>query len=236
MSSCLYEGKAKRIYSTDDPDRFRIAYKDEATAFDGEKKAQIEGKGKLNNEISCLIFARLKEAGVTSHWVKRLSETEQLVERVEIIPLEVVVRNIAAGSLVRHLGFEKGRVLNSPIFEWYYKDDDLGDPLINEDHIRELGVASKQQCEQMRTQAIQVNQVLKEIFLSMGITLVDFKLEFGLNSEGKIVLADEISPDTCRLWDKETNEPFDKDLFRFQLGDLQTGYEEIYYRLQGGKQ
>lgn len=232
-SKCLYEGKAKRIFTTDDPDVLRIAYKDDATAFNGEKKDVLTGKGRLNNEISSLIFERLQEAGVKSHFVSRLSETEQLVRHVEIVPLEVVVRNIAAGSLVKRTGLARGTKISPPIVEFYYKDDELGDPLFNEAHIAALELAVPEELAVMKEAALRVNQELQTVFEEAGIEVVDFKVEFG-RKDGEILLADEISPDTCRLWDKETGESFDKDLFRFQQGNLQDGYETILQRL-GGK-
>ncbi|TMW71100.1 phosphoribosylaminoimidazolesuccinocarboxamide synthase [Alteribacter natronophilus] len=231
--TCLYEGKAKRIYETDDPGVYRVAYKDDATAFNGEKKDVLTGKGRLNNEISSLVFSKLHEAGVANHFVRRLSETEQLVRKVSIIPIEVVVRNVAAGSLVKRLGLERGSVFQEPITEFYYKDDDLGDPLINDDHIRHLGLATPQELAEIRGNALEVNRVLTAMFREAGIRLVDFKLEFGRDEQGSVLLADEVSPDTCRLWDEETGESFDKDLFRFQLGDLNEGYETILTRLGG---
>ncbi|WP_430708791.1 phosphoribosylaminoimidazolesuccinocarboxamide synthase [Paenalkalicoccus suaedae] len=226
----LYEGKAKQIYQTEEPGVLRISYKDEATAFNGEKKDTLLGKGRLNNEISSLIFSILKEAGVESHFVRRLSETEQLVKEVTIIPLEVVVRNVAAGSLVKRLGFERGHKLKTPLVEWYYKDDALGDPLLAEAHIKELALATPEELAQMQQMALRVNEELQKLFATINVDIVDFKLEFG-KTNGEILLADEISPDTCRLWDKDTGDSFDKDLFRFQQGDLQEGYETILSRL-----
>jgi phosphoribosylaminoimidazole-succinocarboxamide synthase len=231
-SVCLYEGKAKRIFETEDPDVLRIAYKDDATAFNGEKMEVLEGKGRLNNKISSMIFERLQEAGVESHFIKQLSETEQLVHPVEIVPLEVVVRNTAAGSLIKRLGVERGKQFFPPIIEFYYKDDELGDPLLNEAHIAALSLAEEKELLEMKKMALQVNKELIWLFEEAGIDLVDFKLEFGRRN-GKILLADEISPDTCRLWDKKTGESFDKDLFRFSQGSLQEGYEMILKRLGG---
>ncbi|PTL39195.1 phosphoribosylaminoimidazolesuccinocarboxamide synthase [Alkalicoccus saliphilus] len=231
-SVCLYEGKAKRIFETEDPDVLRIAYKDDATAFNGEKMEVLEGKGRLNNKISSMIFERLQEAGVESHFIKQLSETEQLVHPVEIVPLEVVVRNAAAGSLIKRLGVERGKQFFPPIIEFYYKDDELGDPLLNEAHIAALSLAEEKELLEMKKMALQVNKELIWLFEEAGIDLVDFKLEFGRRN-GKILLADEISPDTCRLWDKKTGESFDKDLFRFSQGSLQEGYEMILKRLGG---
>ncbi|WP_420796994.1 phosphoribosylaminoimidazolesuccinocarboxamide synthase [Alkalihalobacterium alkalinitrilicum] len=229
----LYEGKAKRIFETDEKDILWIEYKDEATAFNGEKKDTIIGKGRLNNEITSIIFEKLQEKGIENHWVNRLSETEQLVKKVTIIPLEVVVRNIIAGSLSKRLGIDEGTVMEDPIVEFYYKDDDLGDPLVTEDHIRVLNIATKEQQEIMREKCLQVNEVLKEVFAKINVLLVDFKLEFGMTNDGELLLADEVSPDTCRLWDKDTNQKFDKDVYRRNLGNLQDGYQEILNRLGG---
>jgi phosphoribosylaminoimidazole-succinocarboxamide synthase len=227
----LYEGKAKRVYETSDPDLLWIEYKDSATAFDGKKKAEIAGKGRLNNLISSIVFTKLQERGIASHFVRQLSETEQLVKKVEIIPLEVVVRAYAAGSVSKRLEIPEGTELPRPIVEFYYKNDALGDPLLTEDHIEILGLASKAEVELLKAKALEVNQVLSELFRQLGIKLVDFKLEFGRDSQGNIVLADEISPDTCRLWDLETGERLDKDVFRRDLGSLTEAYEAILARL-----
>ncbi|TWI56034.1 phosphoribosylaminoimidazolesuccinocarboxamide synthase [Halalkalibacter nanhaiisediminis] len=229
----LYEGKAKQIYQTSKEDELWVSYKDDATAFNGEKKETLAGKSRLNNEISSLIFTYLQENGIESHFVKKLSETEQLVKKVEIIPLEVVARNVVAGSLANRLGMEEGTQLESPIVEFYYKDDDLGDPLVTEDHIAILQVASSEDLNVLREKALEVNKHLITLFDELNVRLVDFKLEFGRTSSGDILLADEISPDTCRLWDKETNQRFDKDIFRRNLGSLQEGYQEILSRLGG---
>ncbi|UCZ53787.1 phosphoribosylaminoimidazolesuccinocarboxamide synthase [Bacillus shivajii] len=229
----LYEGKAKRIYETSEENILFIEYKDDATAFNGEKKDVLTGKGVFNNEISSLLFSKLHSLGVQSHFVKRLSANEQLVKKVEIIPIEVVVRNIAAGSLLKRLGVERGQTFEKPIVEFYLKDDDLGDPLINIDHIHALKLATKEEVDKMRDVAIHVNDLLIDLFKEVDIQLVDFKLEFGRDTKGSVLLADEISPDTCRLWDIHTGESFDKDLFRFQLGSLQEGYETILQRLGG---
>jgi phosphoribosylaminoimidazole-succinocarboxamide synthase len=227
----LYEGKAKRVYATSDPELLWIEYKDSATAFDGKKKAEIEGKGRLNNLISSIIFTRLRERGIDSHFVQQLSETEQLVKKVEIIPLETVVRTYAAGSISRRLGIPEGEELSRPLVEFYYKSDALGDPLLTEDHIEILDLASREEVELLKTKALQVNAALTELFAELGIKLIDFKLEFGRDSQGNIVLADEISPDTCRLWDLETHERLDKDVFRRDLGSLTEAYEAILARL-----
>jgi len=227
----LYEGKAKRIYETNDPELLWIEYKDSATAFDGKKKAEIEGKGRLNNLISSIIFTKLQERDIDSHFVRQLSETEQLVKKVEIIPLETVVRNYAAGSISKRLGIPEGEKLRRPIVEFYYKDDALGDPLLTEDHIEILDLASPDEVELLKTKALEVNKVLTELFAELGVKLIDFKLEFGRDSQGNILLADEISPDTCRLWDLETNERLDKDVFRRDLGSLTEAYKAILARL-----
>lgn len=233
MSELLYEGKAKRIYATDDEQVVLVEYKDSATAFNGQKKAEITGKGRLNNEITSLLFSMLKENGIDSHFIKRISETEQLVKKVTIIPLEVVVRNVAAGSLSKRLGIEEGKPLTAPMVEFYLKNDDLGDPLVTKSHILELKAATAEEISVLREKALQINGVLSDFFANLGIRLIDFKLEFGKDQEGQILLADEISPDTCRLWDQETNEKLDKDVFRRDLGSLTEAYETILNKLGG---
>jgi phosphoribosylaminoimidazole-succinocarboxamide synthase len=235
MTELLYEGKAKRIFRTDDEQTVLIEYKDSATAFNGQKKADITGKGRLNNEITSLLFLKLQEQGIPSHFIKRISETEQLVKRVTIIPLEVVVRNIAAGSLSKRLGIEEGKALTKPLVEFYLKNDDLGDPLLTTEHVYELNLATEEELNILKEKALKINTVLSSFFTELGINLIDFKLEFGKDNEGEILLADEISPDTCRLWDKKTNEKLDKDVFRRDLGSLTEAYETILARL-GGKQ
>ncbi|MEC2072186.1 phosphoribosylaminoimidazolesuccinocarboxamide synthase [Alkalihalophilus marmarensis] len=229
----LYEGKAKKIYRTDNESILWVSYKDDATAFNGEKKAQLEGKARLNNEITSLIFKHLEAEGLETHFVERLSETDQLVRKVDIVPLEVVVRNQVAGSMAKRLGLEEGLKLARPVVEFYYKDDALGDPLITEDHIAILRAANPEEVDQLRSMARIVNEHLQKLFATIDIKLIDFKLEFGRTESGELLLADEISPDTCRLWDMETNERFDKDLFRRNLGNLQAGYQEILTRLGG---
>jgi phosphoribosylaminoimidazole-succinocarboxamide synthase len=229
----LYEGKAKRIYATNDESLVWVEYKDSATAFNGEKKSEITGKGRLNNEITSLLFSKLENKGVQSHFVKKISATEQLVKKVQIIPLETVVRNIAAGSLSKRTGLPEGEKLRQTLVEFYYKNDSLGDPLFTEDHILLLELATKQQLETLKQKALQVNEVLTELFKELEITLVDFKLEFGIDENGGILLADEISPDTCRLWDAHTNEKLDKDVFRRNLGSLTDAYEKILSKLGG---
>ena len=229
----LYEGKAKRLYATENEDVLYVAYKDSATAFNGEKKAEIGGKGILNNKITTILFEQLKKYGIESHFIEQISENEQLVKKVEIIPLEVVVRNIAAGSLSKRLGMAEGTPLKKPIVEFYFKDDDLGDPLLTNAHLELLEIASPVEIDTLQTMALEVNQVLRPIFSDIGVTLVDFKLEFGKTADGAILLADEISPDTCRLWDKDTNKKLDKDVFRRNLGSLTEVYEIILSRLGG---
>ncbi len=229
----LYEGKAKRIFSTENPEIVRVVYKDSATAFNGEKKAEIAGKGRLNNAITSLLFSKLMETGIATHFVEKTSELEQLVKRVTIVPIEVVVRNIVAGSLSKRMGLDEGVKLEKPIIEFYYKRDDLGDPIINEDHIAALELATTEDLVTIKEIALRVNDVLLEQFNECNVRLVDFKLEFGKLNDGTILLADEISPDTCRLWDKDTNAKFDKDVFRRDLGNLTDGYEEILKRLGG---
>lgn len=228
----LYEGKAKQLFETNDPEVLWVMYKNQATAGNGEKRADITGKGELNNQITSKIFLELKKRGVESHFIEQQSMTEQTIEKVEIIPLEVVVRNVAAGSFSRRLGVEEGMELPFPIVEFYLKDDDLGDPLILEDHIRALDFATDEEVAELKTQARKINHVLIELFKEMGIKLVDFKLEFGKRADQTIVLADEISPDTCRLWDLETNERLDKDVFRQDLGDIIPLYQEVLNRLK----
>ena len=227
----LYEGKAKKIFSTDDADIVRVAYKNDTTAFNGEKFEQLEGKGQLNNEITSFFFNYLAEQGIESHFVRKISDTEQLVKRVEIVPLEVVTRNIAAGSLSKRLGWEEGRKLPEPIVEFYYKDDDLGDPLLADVHIQTLGLATDEELNELRRRALAVNDSLLKLLTPRGLLLVDFKLEFGRDSSGNYLLADEISPDTCRFWDAETHEKMDKDRFRRDLGGVTEAYAEVFKRI-----
>ncbi|TFE01299.1 phosphoribosylaminoimidazolesuccinocarboxamide synthase [Jeotgalibacillus sp. R-1-5s-1] len=229
----LYEGKAKKLYQTDQEDVLWIEYKDSATAFNGEKKQEIAGKGVLNNLITSLLFDKLRAEGIESHFIKKLSDHEQLVKAVEIIPIEVVVRSTAAGSLSKRLGLAEGEKLPKTIVEWYYKDDDLGDPLMNEDHIDILGLATHKELALLKEKALQVNKVLTGFFEEIGLNLIDFKLEFGRDGNGDILLADEISPDTCRLWDSKTGEKMDKDVFRRNLGSLTEAYEKVLNRLGG---
>ena len=229
----LYEGKAKKIYKTDQKGQFWVEYKDDATAFNGEKRGTIVGKGELNNRISGIFFQMLVEKGIENHYIKELSSTEQLVQQVKIVPLEVVIRNIAAGSLAKRLGLEEGTALRHPVVEFYYKDDDLGDPLINSSHISVLKLAVPEQVEEMKNIGLKVNEILEDYLKSRKVILVDFKLEFGVTPEGKLILADEISPDTCRFWDADTKEKLDKDRFRRDLGNVEEAYQEILKRLGG---
>ncbi|TEB04640.1 Phosphoribosylaminoimidazole-succinocarboxamide synthase [Pelotomaculum schinkii] len=228
----LYEGKAKRVYRTDDPDLYLVEYKDDATAFNGAKKGTIQNKGVLNNQISGVFFRMLEERGIPTHFVELVSDREMLVKTLEIVPVEVVVRNIAAGSLAKRLGLAEGTVLSSPVLEYYYKSDELGDPMINDYHIRALGLASPEQMERIRDIALAVNSIMLEYLADKNIDLVDFKLEFGIH-KGAVILGDEISPDTCRFWDKHTREKLDKDRFRRDLGNVEGAYEEVFKRLTG---
>ncbi len=228
----LYEGKAKIIYKTDDPDKLIAYYKDSATAFDALKKATIEGKGVINNRLASLFFSLLNEKGIPTHFIKQLSDREMLIYKVEIIPVEVVVRNIAAGSIVKRLGIPEKTPFNPPLIEFYLKNDELHDPIICREHILAMNLATEEEIETMKKLALKVNEVLSEFLKEHGIILVDFKLEFGRRPDGSIVLADEISPDTCRLWDEKTGEKLDKDRFRFDLGDLLEGYTKILKKLE----
>ncbi|MCH4355028.1 phosphoribosylaminoimidazolesuccinocarboxamide synthase [Staphylococcus sp. HMSC068D03] len=228
----LYEGKAKRIFSTDNVDQLRVEYKDEVTAGNGAKKDKMEGKGRLNNQITSIIFDYLAQHGIASHFIKQLSETEQLVEEVKIIPLEVVVRNIATGSITKRLGFNKGYEFEAPLVEFFYKNDDLNDPLITDDHVKLLKIASDSEIETLKTMAKDINKVLVQLMDEMDLRLVDFKVEFGKTSDGKILLADEISPDTCRIWDKYSDSNFDKDVYRNDTGSLIDTYTTFLNKLE----
>ena len=233
MQKCkqLYEGKAKRVYETDDPNLLIVSYKDDATAFNGLKKGTIAGKGVINNQMSNRLMERLAKAGVPTHFVKELNERETLVKRVQIVPLEVIVRNIAAGSFSKRYGVEEGVVFEKPTVEYSYKNDDLGDPLLNTSHALALGLATELEISTIRSYALKVNKFLKEFWQECGVILVDFKLEFGRTADGEIILADEISPDTCRLWDAKTREKLDKDRFRRDMGGVEDAYQEIMKRL-----
>ncbi len=232
----LYEGKAKQIFKTEKEDELIVYYKDDATAFDGEKKGQIYNKGIMNNRISNFFFEYLEDRGIKTHYLQDINQRETLVRSVEIIPIEVVMRNIAAGSLSRRLGLEEGTSLPEPVLEFYYKDDDLGDPLINESHIKILDLASPGQLAEISEMAGKINELLVDFLQKRGIDLVDFKLEFGLTGDQEIILADEISPDTCRFWDSETGEKLDKDRFRRDLGDVEAAYQEMLRRITGNEE
>ena len=227
----LYEGKAKRVYATEDPNLLIVSYKDDATAFNGLKKGTIAGKGAINNQMSNRLMMRLAKAGVPNHFVEELNERDTLVRRVQIVPLEVIVRNIAAGSFSKRYGIDEGVVFDEPTVEYSYKNDALGDPLLNTSHALALGAATEEEIETIRRYALKVNEFLKAFWLECGVILVDFKLEFGRTADGEIILADEISPDTCRLWDAKTHEKLDKDRFRRDLGGVEDAYKEIMKRL-----
>lgn len=228
----LYEGKAKKLYSTDEEDVILAEYMDQATALNGLKKDAISGKGAMNNQITSLIFDKLAENGVPSHFIRKISETEQLIQKVKIIPLEVVVRNVAAGSFSKRFDIKEGTPLSFPIVEFYYKEDRLDDPFINDQHVLVLDIATQEEIDQIKALALKVNEVLKAWFLTLDIQLIDFKIEVGRTKEGKIILADEISPDTCRLWDVHTNDHLDKDIYRRDLGDLVPVYQEVLRRIE----
>lgn len=232
MKTMIHEGKAKQLFFTEKQDEVLVYYKDDATAFNGEKKGRIESKGMLNNTISSFLFELLAANQISTHFIRQVSDREMLVKRLEIIPVEVVVRNIAAGSLAKRLGWEEGRKLEQPVVEFYYKNDDLGDPLINISHAMALGVATPEELSVLEEKALQINRILRPFFLSKNIELVDFKLEFG-KINGEIILGDEISPDTCRFWDASTHEKLDKDRFRRDLGQVEQAYQEIWKRLKG---
>ena len=228
----LYEGKAKKVFKTNQEDLYMIEYQDDATAFNGEKKGQIHQKGVMNNQITTLIFKKLAKHGIENHFVEYVDETHQIVKKVEIIMLEVIMRNVIAGSLAKRLGKPEGEVLPQPILELCYKNDDLGDPMINNYHAQAIGLASAEELDLITKQAFEINEYLKELFAQCGLTLVDFKIEFGRLPNGKVILADEISPDTCRLWDMATHEKLDKDRFRRDLGNVEEAYQEVLKRLK----
>uniref|UniRef100_A0A7C3IP43 Phosphoribosylaminoimidazole-succinocarboxamide synthase n=1 Tax=Gracilinema caldarium TaxID=215591 RepID=A0A7C3IP43_9SPIR len=227
----LYEGKAKKVFATTNPDLVIIHYKDDATAFNGEKKGQIEDKGVMNNRITSILFSHLAASGIPTHFVEQLNDRDMLCKKVTIIPLEVIVRNVAAGSMSKRLGIAEGTALKTTVFEISYKNDALGDPLINDYHAVAIGLASFTELEEIYRLAGRINESLKAFFLERGIRLIDFKLEFGRTSQGELVLADEISPDTCRFWDAKTNEKLDKDRFRRDLGNVKEAYIEILSRI-----
>lgn len=227
----IYEGKAKKVYKTDDPELYIVDYKDDATAFNGLKKGTIAGKGIINNQMSNRLMQMIERKGVPTHFVKELSERETLVKKVSIVPLEVIVRNIAAGSFSKRYGVEEGMEFDEPVIEFSYKNDALGDPLLNTDHALALKVATRAEIDTIKSYALQINSILKALWTECGVTLVDFKLEFGKTADGSVILADEISPDTCRLWDTATGEKLDKDRFRRDLGGVEEAYAEIMKRL-----
>ena len=227
----LYEGKAKKVFATDDPEYYIVSYKDDATAFNGLKKGTIAGKGVINNRMSNRLMKRLEAAGIPTHFVEELSERDTLVRKVKIVPLEVIVRNISAGSFSKHYGIEEGIAFDEPTVEFSYKNDALGDPLLSEDHIQALKLATKDEVALIRKYALAIDEFLTAFWKDCGVTLVDFKLEFGKTSDGTIILADEISPDTCRLWDSATGEKLDKDRFRRDLGGVEDAYAEVMKRL-----
>ena len=227
----IYEGKAKKVYKTDDPELYIVDYKDDATAFNGLKKGTIAGKGIINNKMSNRLMQMIEQKGVPTHFVRELSERETLGKKVSIVPLEVIVRNIAAGSFSKRYGVEEGMVFDEPVIEFSYKNDALGDPLLNTDHALALKVATRAEIDTIKSYALQINSILKAFWTECGVTLVDFKLEFGKTTDGSVILADEISPDTCRLWDSATGEKLDKDRFSRDLGGVEEAYAEIMKRL-----
>ena len=228
----LYEGKAKKVFKTDDESLYLIRYKDDATAFNGVKKGSITDKGVMNNEITTLLFNELGKAGIKHHLVEKLNDREQLVKVVKIVPLEVIVRNVAAGSFAKRYGVEAGTPLKQPTLEFCYKNDALNDPMLNESHIIALGIATEEDLAVIKAQTVKINEILKNIFQKCNLILVDFKIEFGWTTDGEIILADEISPDCCRLWDATTNEKMDKDRFRRDLGNVEEAYQTVLSRLR----
>lgn len=228
----LYEGKAKQIFETENPEEIIVHYKDDATAGNGEKKGTIENKGVLNNKITTLIYKYLMNHGIKTHLIKTINERDQLCRKVDILPLEVIVRNVIAGSAAKAYHIDEGTEVKEPILEICWKDDNLGDPLINDYHAIAFGLATREELDEMYAQVKKINELMIEMWDHMGIRLIDFKVEFGKTSDGEIILADEISPDTCRLWDKETNEKLDKDRFRRDMGNVEEAYEEIFARLE----
>lgn len=226
----VYEGKAKKVFATDLDDQFIVEYKDDATAFNGLKKGSIAGKGVINNKMTNIIFKYLEENGVETHLIQELSDRETLVKKVSIVPLEVIVRNVAAGSFSKKFGIEEGKELLNPILEFSYKNDELGDPMINDLQILAIGIATKEELKNISEQALKINELMKKFFIERNIKLIDFKIEFG-RYKNRIILADEVSPDTCRLWDLTTNEKLDKDRFRRDLGHVEEAYEEVWRRI-----
>ena len=233
IKEMLYEGKAKQVFATEDPEIVMVHYKDDATAFNGLKKGTITGKGVINNQVTNFMMQKLEQAGVPTHFVQELNERDTLVKKVQIVPLEVIIRNISAGSFAKRFGVEEGIVFENPTIEYSYKNDDLGDPMINTAQALALKLATPAEIDTIRTMAFKVNEVMKAFFAEVGVDLVDFKLEFGRLSDGTIVLADEISPDTCRFWDSKTHEKLDKDRFRRDLGGVEDAYVEMRRRIFG---
>ena len=229
----LYEGKAKKVFATNDPDLVIVDYKDDATAFNGVKKGTITGKGVINNKMTNYMFKMLEKEGVPTHLVEELSDRETLVKKVSIVPLEVIIRNVAAGSFSKRMGVEEGKALLCPILEYSYKNDDLGDPFINDYYALALGLCTKEELDTIAKYAFKVNEFMVKFFKGIGVDLIDFKIEFGKTSDGKIILADEISPDTCRFWDSKTHEKLDKDRFRRDLGHVEDAYQEMMKRIFG---
>lgn len=229
----LYEGKAKKVFSTTNPDEVIVEYKNSLTAFNAQKKGEFAGKGALNRDITSFLFQALAKKGIPTHWIEDMQEHRMRVQKLKIIPLEVVVRNILAGSLAKKLGRDEGEVLSRPLVEFYFKDDALGDPFLSEDQAMVLKIADEKTLQELKKKALEINQALTPIFAKAGLKLVDFKLEFGTNPQGKIMLGDEISPDTCRLWDEKSLEKFDKDRFRRDLGGVEQAYKDVLKRLKG---
>ncbi|WP_307971941.1 phosphoribosylaminoimidazolesuccinocarboxamide synthase [uncultured Brachyspira sp.] len=229
----LYEGKAKKIFETDKPEILLVSYKDDATAFNGIKKGTILGKGIINNKVTNYMMRLLEKAGIPTHYIEEISERETLVKKVSIIPLEVIIRNVSAGSFAKNYGVEEGIIFDEPTIEFSYKNDNLGDPLINSYHAIALKLATKEEIEIIKKYAFKINEEMKKFFISINVKLIDFKLEFGKLADNKIVLADEISPDTCRFWDATTNEKLDKDRFRRDLGNVEGAYKEMMKRILG---
>lgn len=227
----IYEGKAKKVFKTDDPELLIVDYKDDATAFNGLKKGTIAGKGAINNRMTNSMMQLLEQHGIPTHFVKELSERETLVKHVKIVPIEVIVRNVAAGSLAKRLGLAEGTRLKSTVLEYCYKNDDLGDPMINDYHVYAMGLATKEDLEKIAAYSFKINEIMTAFFQEIGVDLIDFKLEYGITNDGTLVLADEISPDTCRFWDAKTGEKLDKDRFRRDLGGVEEAYQEMMKRL-----
>ena len=229
----LYEGKAKKVYATEDPNLVIVSYKDDATAFDGTKKGTIRGKGSVNNRMSNFLMKKLEAAGIPTHFVEELNDRETVVKKVQIVPLEVIVRNVSAGHFASRYGVEEGIAFDEPVLEFSYKNDDLHDPLLNTSHALALKLATREEIDTIKSMALRINEILKDFFAQCGVRLIDFKLEFGKTADGQIVLADEISPDTCRFWDVKTHAHLDKDLFRRDLGGAEEAYQEVMRRLMG---